>query len=86
MPTVTINKGSRVHATVFEAQKLGSFSLAGAQMKVAAKSRVICGTVTHVWGDHPTEPTKYEICIKPDGEPDEVVVPSGAIVAVDEPF
>lgn len=84
MPTVTINKGSRVHAQVFEVQPMAC--LAGAQMKVAAKSRVICGTVTHVWGDHPTAPTKYEICIKPDGEPDEVVVPSSAIVAVDEPF
>jgi hypothetical protein len=84
MPTVTVNKGSRVHAQVFKVNPMTCLS--GAQMKVGATCRNIVGTVTHVWGDHPTAPTKYEIAIKPDGEDEEVVVPSSAIVAVDEPF
>ena len=85
MPTidVNINKGSRVTAQIFTAQPLGSYSLSGAQMKVAATSRTITGTVTHVRGDHPTAPTSIRIWIKPDDEDDEVIVSPESIIAVE---
>lgn len=55
---VTIpNKGDLVAFSWLEAKPLGSYSLAGAQMKIAASKGEIRGRVAHVRGDHPTEPT-----------------------------
>lgn len=81
MKDVFVEKGMRVRAEWFEAQPV---ALAGVQMKLGAISRKVEGEVAHVWGDHPTEPTKVTIAIQPD-EGDEVEVDAKHITAVKTP-
>lgn len=79
---VEIKKGSRVRASWLAAKPLGTFSLAGAQIKLAAKTREVVGRVTHVYGDHPTDPKNIEVWIAPDDGGAEVQVRSEWIVEV----
>lgn len=80
---VRVEKGTRVRVRRFVAKPLGSYSIAGAQMKVVATHEEFDGNITHIRGDHPTAPTVIEFTImKDDGT--EVVVPQAAIVAVIE--
>ena len=60
-------KGTRVHVRVFVSQPIGSFSIAGAQMKTTGQWRELTGTITHVRGDHPTNPVEIGIWVQPDG-------------------
>lgn len=76
-----LRKGMRVRAEWLDAAPLGSFSLAGVQPKVSATAHTVEGVVTHIRGDHPTDPTSVGVWIQPD-DGDEVTVPLGAIVAV----
>lgn len=80
-----IKKGSRVRAHWYQAQTNPPASLAGMQLKFGATERDIIGTIMHIWGDHPMNPTKYEIAIQPDEGGDEVVVRPSWIVEVIKP-
>jgi hypothetical protein len=75
---VFVDKGMRVRAEWFDTKPV---ALAGAQMKLGATLRQVEGTVTHVWGDHPTKPTKVTVAIQPD-EGDEVEIQQEHIRAV----
>lgn len=68
-----IKKGSRVRAHWYKANDPPS-SLAGMQLKFGVTEQKVIGTITHIWGNHPMNPTKYEIAIQPDGGGPEVVV------------
>lgn len=58
-----IIKGTRIRATWFEAKMV---SLAGVQMKTEATLRTITGTVRHIRGDHPTNPTVRRLFVESD--------------------
>lgn len=60
-----ITKGTRVLAHWLGNAK--AVSLAGAQMKLQVREFVVTGTVRHLRGDHPTEPTKIDLYIEPEG-------------------
>lgn len=51
MEPFNIVKGTRVRAETLTAKPLGSYSLAGAQLKVAATREVFEGVVRHIWAD-----------------------------------
>lgn len=48
--------------------------LSGSQIKTGAEVAEVRGTVTHVRGNHPTEPTSIRVWVKPDGGGPEVVI------------
>jgi hypothetical protein len=73
-----ISKGMRVRAEWIDTKLV---ALAGVQMKAEGTRRFVEGVVTHVRGDHPTNPTKIGIWVQPD-EGDEVVVNPEWIVGV----
>ena len=64
----TITKGSRVRATWLQAKPIGSFSLAGMQMKVAAETVTIVGVCRHFRGNDPTNPTQVRVYVEPEGD------------------
>lgn len=45
-----LTKGVRVRVSYFAASELGTYSLAGAQMKMSAQRVEFDGVITHVWG------------------------------------
>jgi hypothetical protein len=57
--SVSVVKGTRVLVSRLVVPSL-HFSLAGAQMKFSARKEEFEGIVTHIRGDHPTEPKKIE--------------------------
>lgn len=61
-----ITKGSRIRARWFKPKPLGSYSIAGAQLKFVGDLVEVTGTVCHVRGDHPTNPTQTRFYIDPD--------------------
>ncbi len=63
---VFVSKGMRVFVQALVAQRTGTHSLAGAQMKVSAQHVELTGTIAHVRGDHPTAPTNIGVWIAPD--------------------
>jgi hypothetical protein len=67
----TLSKGDWVHAAWFEPTEA---CLSGSQLKTEAKLRHVHGTITHIRGNHPTEPTSVRIWVKPDDGSDEVIV------------
>lgn len=70
---VFIAKGMKVRVKRFVPQPIGTYSLAGAQPKLSVSQEIFDGTVTHVYGDHPTKPTKITIMVqKVDGKEVEV--------------
>ncbi len=81
MTEAIITKGTRVRYSFFQASKKLQ-SLSGAQLKFGATLVEGVGTVTHVWQDHPTNPTKYTFGIKPDNGGEEIEVPQGGIKGV----
>lgn len=76
-----IKKGDRVRAEWLTAN---GASLAGMQPKFGATATVVEGVVTHIRGDHPTEPTTIRIWVQPDEGP-EVMVDPKHIVGVIQP-
>lgn len=81
---MTLVRGMRIVAELFEARPPGSASLAGMQTKTAATMRIVSGVVTHIRGDHPTRQTSVGVWIETeDGQ--EVVVDSRAIVSAEAP-
>lgn len=77
-----IKKGDRVKARWFLAQKIGTHSLAGCQVKVNASAQEVVGRVTHVYGDHPTQPKNIEIWVLLDAGGSEVKIQPDWIVEV----
>jgi len=67
-----LQKGDRVRAVYFQAKKLGTYSIAGAQPKAVGDMVEVIGTVTHIRGNHPTNPTSIRIWIQPDDGGEEV--------------
>ena len=63
------------------ADPVGSKSLAGVADKVTATSTTVSGVVTHVRGDHPTNPTSVGVWIQPDDGSAEIVVDSRSIIS-----
>lgn len=62
-PDYDIIKGSRIRAQWFEAKLV---SLAGVQDKIGAIPCVVVGTVRHIRGDHPTNPTTIRLYVESD--------------------
>lgn len=67
-----LKKGDHVRARWFGDGK--AVALAGVQMKFQVSEKTVEGTVTHIRGDHPVNPTKVEIWVQPDSGGDEVVI------------
>jgi len=67
--TVTyITKGTTVRVTRLLLQPIGTYSLSGSQMKLAARSQTFEGIVRHVRGNHPTAPTSTALWVEPTSE------------------
>lgn len=65
-----VTKGTRVRVSYLQAAELGTYSIAGAQMKVAAQTIEYDGVVTHVWGyGTPENVTRRTIVVMRDSEP-----------------
>ncbi len=78
-----VTKGTRVHVSYLQAAPLGTYSVAGVQMKVSATAIELDGVVTHVWGyGHPTNITKRTFVVLPDGGGAEIEVPESGITGV----
>lgn len=75
----TLVKGMRVRAEWFEARPFDAVSLAGVQLKVAAKPKVVEGAVTHIRGNDPVAPTSIGVWIMTD-DGEEVPVDARHIV------
>ena len=78
-------KGTRVRARWMHCRDPAKdpYSLAGMQTKFEATEREVVGKVTHIYGNHPTNPTKVVVFIQPDdGGPEVEDVPFGSIVEV----
>jgi len=77
-----VTKGSYVRARYMRANPPGTASLTGMMPKTTADEVTVAGRVTHVWGDHPTDPTPASItvAIQPDDGGPEVEVPSSSII------
>lgn len=76
----TLKRGMRVCAEWFEARPLDAASVAGVQLKVTARPRVVEGTVTRIRGDDPVAPTSVGVWIMTD-DGKEVTVDARHIVA-----
>lgn len=73
MPADYLTKGTRVRASWFQPKPLGTFSLAGVQMKTTGSFVDLVGTCRHFRGDDPVNPTETRIYIEPDGDvPDSI--------------
>lgn len=59
----TIRRGDRIR---FHAAPIGSFSLAGVQLKLTGEFVEHTGVVRHVRGDHPTAPMAVRLYVEPD--------------------
>ena len=79
--TKQIVKGTRIHARWFQVTDLIPV-LAGMQDKVTGEWRDVIGTVRHIRGDHPVNPTTIGLWVEPDGGGDEVVVDTKHVIAV----
>lgn len=66
MSGVWLPKGARVRVRMLQAQPLGTYSLAGQQMKVAARSFDFTGTVRHLRGDRPVNVLEVLLYVEPD--------------------
>lgn len=66
-PDDYIKFGSRVYVKFLKAQELGTYSIAGAMPKVVGEFVEFTGTVRHIRGNHPTNPTDVRLWIEPDG-------------------
>jgi len=66
-----LKKGDRIRARWFEATH---GSLAGMQPKTTAIEHCVIGRITHIRGDHPTNPREIRVWVQPDGGGPEVVV------------
>jgi hypothetical protein len=62
-PDYNIVKGTRIRAQWFNAKLT---CLAGVQMKVGADLQVVIGTVRHIRGNHPTNPTEIRLYVETD--------------------
>jgi len=79
MPDVMVMKGTKLRVRRFVIPSL-RFSLAGTQMKFAAKQEEFDCVVLHVRGDHPTEPKLIELIVKrEDTGKEDTVTPSEVI-------
>jgi|LakMenEpi03Aug12_release.lakeMendotaPanAssembly.Ray.scaffolds.fasta_scaffold1907897_1 hypothetical protein len=72
-PLPFIVKGTRVRARWFQPKPLGSFSLAGCQLKTTGSFVEIVGTCRHFRGDDPVSPTKVRVYVEPEGDVAEYV-------------
>lgn len=78
---VTVKKGMKLLIRRMVAKKLGSYSIAGNQMKIVVEKEEFEGVVTHIRGDHPTHPKLIDIVVKrADGT--ETTVASDDVAAV----
>lgn len=63
-----IVKGSRIQATWLQGNPKAA--LAGMQPKMAATARQITGTVRHLRGDDPVNPSIIKLYVEPEGDTD----------------
>jgi hypothetical protein len=76
-----ITKGARVRVDLTKAQPIGTYSLAGAQLKVAATRECFEGIVRHIWADDPEG--RSGVCLQLEREDGTLVeVPPACVVAV----
>ena len=77
--SVFVKKGDRVRVSRLKVQKLGTYSIAGMQAKVAAQGEDYWGEVVKVVGDHPTMPTQVMLIVRKDDGTQEVISPNHII-------
>jgi hypothetical protein len=71
---MNVVKGTRVRVQFFQAKPIGSFSLAGCQLKTTGQFVEVIGTCRHFRGDDPVNPTMVRVYIEAEGEVPEHVV------------
>lgn len=74
-----IVKGTRIRAEWFQASTV---CLAGVQPKMGATACSVTGTVKHIRGDHPTNPTVIRLLVQPDAGGDLVTVDPNHVKAI----
>lgn len=81
-----IVKGTRVRAVLWRAKPLGTWSLAGAQLKTVAGRTQLEGVVRHIWADDPAGTQNVRVQIElDDGTFHEVPVASIVAIVGQEP-
>lgn len=80
-PSLTLRKGMRVRAEWYEGQPVDRISLPGVQMKIGAVMRQVEGVITHLRGDHPTNPTTTGVWLTTDSG-EEIVTDIRYVVAI----
>lgn len=81
MSEFNVIKGTRVRISILAAQPMGTWSLAGAQMKVAATQEEFEGVVRHIWADDAAGTKNVRVQVeRDDGSLREV--PVGSIVGI----
>jgi hypothetical protein len=65
MEDVKVTKGTRVLVRRMVIKPTG-FSLAGAQMKFPATKEEFEGTISHIYGDRPVDPTHLWFAVRKD--------------------
>lgn len=76
---VFVTKGTRVQYGFY---RTTDACLAGCQPKVGAVAVSGVGTVTHVYGDAPVNPTRIWYIVQPDSGGPEIEVPQAGVKAV----
>ena len=77
-----ITRGMRIRFQVFQAQPIGTFSIAGVQPKLNVASFSGEGVVTDVRGDHPTHPTKIGVWVRTDDGTVHGPIPPKGVLAI----
>ena len=68
MPADYLTKGTRIRATWLHVHPIGTFSLAGAQMKAVVTGVDLTGICRHLRGDDLVNPTVVRVYVEPDGD------------------
>ena len=75
-----IVKGSRVRAKFFKTKPIGTYSIAGMQMKFIGDEVEIIGVVRHIRGDDPVAPKEVRVYIdREEGVELPLVHPQGCL-------
>ena len=80
-----LKKGDRVRARWMAVKTDPPAALAGMQLKFEGRYKEVCGVVTHIRGDHPTEPVEVAVWIQPDEGPEVGGVPIDSIIEILDP-
>lgn len=78
---VKVGKGTKLLVRRMNAKLV---SLSGMQMKAGVNIEEFEGIITHIYGDHPTEPTKFVFMVKKEDGSEVEVDPEHVIAVIKE--